>query len=100
MKLCGFVYILANRRNGTLYVGVTRDIAARLGEHRSDKDKESFVSRYGVYTLVWYERHNMLVDAIAREKAIKRWKRAWKIALIEEHNPKWQNIELDYSDTE
>jgi len=100
MKLCGFVYILTNKRNGTLYVGVTRDIAARLDEHRTDKDPNSFVSRYKLYALVWYERHDWLVDAIAREKRIKRWKRDWKIALIEENNPNWKNIELDYTDTE
>lgn len=99
MKLCGFVYILTIKRNGTLYVGVTRDIAARLEEHRSNANPRSFVSQYGLYTLVWYERHELLVDAIAREKRIKRWKRDWKLSLIEEQNPQWRNIELDYTDT-
>ena len=100
MRLCGFVYILTNKRNGTLYIGVTRDIAARLEEHRSDHDPKSFVSTYGLYTLVWYERHDLLADAIAREKRLKRWKREWKIALIEKHNPKWENVEIPYWDTE
>ena len=99
-RLCGFVYILASRRNGTLYIGVTRDLAARLHEHRTNRDPRSFVSRYGVYTLVRYERFDRLADAIAREKRLKRWKREWKIALIEDTNPKWDNLELTFHDTE
>ena len=100
MRLFGFVYILTNQRNGTLYIGVTRDLAQRLAEHRADVDPDSFVSRYGLYTLVWFERHDLLVNAIAREKRLKRWKREWKIELIEANNPRWENIELDWMDFE
>ncbi|MEX2629074.1 MAG: GIY-YIG nuclease family protein [Tistlia sp.] len=85
------VYILASRRNGTLYVGVTSDIAARAWQHRSG-GVEGFTSRYGVHCLVHVEFLDRMEDAILREKKLKRWKRAWKIALIEERNPDWRDL--------
>lgn len=80
-----YVYMLASRRNGTLYAGVTNDIARRAGEHK-DGQVRGFTKRYGVTNLVWYEIHDDITAAIAREKQIKGWNRAWKIRLIEEKN--------------
>ncbi len=87
----GYVYILASRRNGTLYTGVTRDLVRRLHEHRSDA-VPGFTQRYGVHRLVFLEQYDWLADAIAREKRVKKWNRAWKIRLIEEHNPDWTDL--------
>ena len=80
------VYILASKRNGTLYVGVTSDLTQRVWQHKNDQ-AEGFTKRYGVHRLVWYEICGDMGAAIAREKAIKEWKRAWKIRLIQESNP-------------
>ncbi len=88
------VYILASRRNGTLYVGVTADLGQRVWQHKSDLT-EGFTKRYGVHTLVWYEAHESMESAIRREKAIKEWKRAWKLELIEKENPKWRELYED-----
>src|SRR6187455_499981 len=77
------VYILASKRNGTLYIGVTSDLVKRVWQHRNDL-ADRFTKRYGVHRLVWYEQCGITEAAIAREKAIKEWKRAWKIRLIEE----------------
>ncbi|MCP5410767.1 MAG: GIY-YIG nuclease family protein [Alphaproteobacteria bacterium] len=85
------VYMLANGRNGTLYVGVTNDLARRLSEHKS-KAISGFTRRYGVDWLVWYEIHSDVDAAIAREKQIKGWKRAWKIRLIEAVNSGWNDL--------
>ena len=85
------VYILASRRNGTLYVGVTSDIIKRVWEHKSDF-VEGFTRRYSVHTLVWYEQHETMESAIAREKAIKEWNRQWKLSLIERSNPEWKDL--------
>ncbi len=85
------VYILASRRNGTLYVGVTSDLARRVWEHRSDL-VEGFTSRYGVHHLVYFEMFDELEQAILREKRLKKWNRAWKIDLIERHNPVWRDL--------
>ena len=82
------VYILASRRNGTLYVGVTSDLIKRVYQHRNDL-AEGFTKRYQVHTLVWFEQHERMESAILREKAIKKWPRAAKIGLIEENNPDW-----------
>ena len=90
MKL-GYVYLLASRRNGTLYVGVTSDLVKRVWHHKNDL-VEGFTKRYGVHTLVWYEVHESMESAIRRERAIKEWKRAWKLALIEKENPTWQDL--------
>jgi putative endonuclease len=88
------VYILASRRNGTLYVGVTSDLMKRVWEHKNDF-VEGFTKRYGVHTLVWYERHETMESAIAREKAIKEWKRIWKLKMIECANPDWKDLYQD-----
>jgi putative endonuclease len=89
----GIVYILASKRNGTLYVGVTSDLPRRLQEH-AEGHSSLFVKRYGVTQLVYFEEYPLYADAIRRETNLKRWKRAWKIALIEKHNPDWDDISL------
>lgn len=85
------VYILASKRNGTLYVGVTSNLIQRVWQHKNDQ-VEGFTKRYKVHTLVWYEQHETMESAIAREKAIKEWQRAWKLELIEAANPGWQDL--------
>jgi putative endonuclease len=88
------VYILASRRNGTLYVGVTSNLPGRIWQHRNDA-VEGFTSRYGVHVLVWFEVHETMESAIVREKAIKEWKRAWKVELIQRSNPDWRDLYYD-----
>ena len=88
-----FVYIVASARNGTLYVGVTNDLSRRADEHRQGM-VEGFTKKYGVKMLVWYEVHSDIRDAIVREKRIKRWERKWKLKLIEEMNPDWNDLGL------
>ncbi|MGD9579404.1 MAG: GIY-YIG nuclease family protein [Syntrophorhabdus sp.] len=85
------VYILTSRRNGTLYVGVTSDLVKRVWEHKNDI-LEGFTKRYGVHQLVWYELHETMEMAILREKALKNWKRKWKLELIEKFNPPWNDL--------
>lgn len=85
------VYLLARKRDGTLYLGVTNDLSRRVWEHRS-KAVPGFSARYGVDRLVWYELYDRIDEAIAREKAMKKWRRAWKVALIEEANPTWTDL--------
>jgi putative endonuclease len=85
------VYILASKKNGTLYVGVTSDLVKRVWEHKNDF-VEGFTKKYGVHTLVWYEVHVTMGSAITREKALKYWKRAWKLRLIETDNPGWIDL--------
>jgi putative endonuclease len=85
------VYILANHRNGTLYVGVTRDIARRGFEHRMGA-VAGFTHRYNVHLLVFVEFHESMAEAVMREKRIKKWRRAWKLALIERDNPEWRDL--------
>lgn len=87
------VYILASRRNGTLYVGVTSEVARRAWEHRSDA-VEGF-TRYGVHGLVFAEFHDTMAEAMLREKQIKKWRRAWKLTLIERANPQWRDLYED-----
>jgi putative endonuclease len=84
-------YILASKRNGTLYVGVTSDLIQRVWQHKNDV-VEGFTKRYGVHRLVWYEVCGTMESAVAREKAIKEWKRAWKIRVIQERNPEWRDL--------
>jgi len=86
-----FVYILASRRKGTLYIGVTNDVLRRAYEHKSDLI-EGFTKKHGVHILVWYEIHGDIHSAIAREKQLKRWNRAWKIKLIEKENSGWNDL--------
>ncbi|MGH8501863.1 MAG: GIY-YIG nuclease family protein [Gammaproteobacteria bacterium] len=85
------VYILASRRNGTLYTGVTSDLVKRIWQHKNGLI-DGFSRRYGVHTLVWFEPHETMESAIAREKAIKEWKRRWKLELIEHQNPQWLDL--------
>ena len=85
------VYILASQRNGTLYVGVTSNLVQRLWQHRNDQ-AEGFTKKYQVHTLGWYEAHETMESAIAREKAINEWQRTWKLELIEAVNPDWQDL--------
>lgn len=85
------VYILASRRNGTLYIGVTSDLCKRVWQHRND-EIEGFTKRYGVHVLVYVEFHTTMIDAITREKRLKKWNRAWKLKLIEDANPTWRDL--------
>jgi putative endonuclease len=85
------VYILASKRNGTLYVGVTSDLVKRIWEHRNDA-AEGFTKKYGVHGLVYFEQCEDMMAAITREKQIKKWNRAWKIELIESFNPEWRDL--------
>jgi putative endonuclease len=85
------VYILASKRNGTIYVGVTSDIARRAWQHRSNV-VAGFVRDYGVHRLVFVEFHETMADAILREKRLKKWRRAWKLELIERDNPQWRDL--------
>jgi len=89
-----YVYILASKRNGTLYTGVTSDLLKRVYEHKSDL-VDGFTKTYGVHTLVYYETVDDVDSAISREKQIKRWKRAWKVELIEGVNPDWRDLYPD-----
>ena len=87
----GFVYIMTNRRNGILYVGVTSNLARRAFEHR-DGLTEGFTERYGLKMLVYYERFDNIRDAIQREKTMKHWPRGWKVRLIHRLNPNWEDL--------
>ena len=86
-----FVYILASRKNGTLYIGVTNNVAKRVWEHRLGSGSE-FVKKYAVHQLVFLEAHDDIEKAIQREKTMKEWPRAWKINLIEKENPDWADL--------
>ncbi|HEY2071370.1 MAG TPA: GIY-YIG nuclease family protein [Rhizomicrobium sp.] len=88
---CYFVYILASRRNGTLYIGVSNDVIRRTWEHKSDVI-DGFTKKYGIHTLVWFEFYEDVRLAIIREKKMKHWKRAWKIELIEKTNSGWNDL--------
>lgn len=85
------VYILASKRNGTLYIGVTSNLIRRVWEHKNDL-ADGFTKKYQVHQLVWYELHETMDSAISREKAMKNWKRAWKISRIETVNPDWKDL--------
>ena len=87
----GYVYILASGKNGTLYIGVTNNLGARVLAHREGR-ASVFTKRYGVTKLVWYEEYPIVPLAIQRETSLKRWKREWKIALIEKGNPDWADL--------
>lgn len=86
-----YVYIMTNRRNGTLYVGVTNDLVRRAHDHRSSQTR-GFTRRYNLFRLVFFETHDSARDAIQREKNIKHWPWAWKVALIERDNPEWRDL--------
>jgi putative endonuclease len=85
------VYILASKRNGTLYIGVTSDLIARVWQHRTDL-VPGFTRDHAVHLLVYYELHDTMYAAITREKQLKKWKRAWKLQLIERSNPEWIDL--------
>lgn len=87
----GFVYILASRRNGTLYTGVTSDLLSRIDQHRRGEGS-TFAQKYGAARLVYFERHDDIRDALVREKQIKRWRRKWKLSLIERDNSGWNDL--------
>jgi putative endonuclease len=88
------VYLLASGRNGTLYIGVTSHLLARISQHR-EHVADGFTHRHGVDQLVWYEFHESMESAIRREKQLKKWRRAWKIELIESSNPYWRDLWRD-----
>ncbi len=85
------VYIVASKRNGTLYTGVTGNLIKRVWEHKNNL-VEGFTKRYGVHKLVYFEQHEDMISAITREKRIKKWNRAWKIRLIEQQNSEWNDL--------
>ena len=89
-----YVYILTNKRNGTLYTGVTSDLVKRIYQHKNDL-AEGFTKKYQTHLLVYFEKHNGIENAILREKQIKKWNRKWKLRLIEEKNPKWNDLYQD-----
>ncbi|HCS18222.1 GIY-YIG nuclease family protein [Qipengyuania flava] len=89
--MSAWVYIMSNRKDGVLYIGVTSDLSRRIVQHREGKGS-AFCRRYGLKRLVYAEEHDSIEEAIAREKAMKAWKRAWKIELIEGENPEWDDL--------
>jgi putative endonuclease len=89
-----YVYILCSKRNGTLYTGVTSNLVKRVYEHKNNL-ADGFTKKYNVHLLIWYEVHQTAESAIIREKQIKAWKRSWKLRLIEEHNPEWNDLYED-----
>ncbi len=92
MRLLGsYVYIISNHRNGTLYTGVTSDLKKRIYEHKEGLI-EGFSKKYTLKTLVWFEVHDDISEAIIREKQIKKWERQWKLRMIEELNPQWNDL--------
>lgn len=95
MKKGGYVYILASGRNGTLYIGVTSNLATRIPQHKSHV-VESFTKKYKVDILVYVEESSTIEEAISREKQLKKWNRAWKIELIEKDNPEWKDISINF----
>jgi putative endonuclease len=92
---CIAVYIMANKRNGTLYLGVTSDLPQRSHQHREGLI-DGFTKRYGCKMLVWYEQYQEMHAAIAREKQIKKWPRIWKVRGIEHMNPQWRDLYEDF----
>jgi putative endonuclease len=91
MVVAFYVYLLASRRHGTLYLGVTNDLVRRVHEHKT-KAVPGFTTRYAVDRLVWFETYADPTNAIAREKELKKWRRDWKIRLIEQQNPEWRDL--------
>lgn len=90
-KLGGWVYIMADRYRGAMYVGVTSDLAARIHQHRSGVGSD-FCARYGLHRLVWADQGNRIEDCIAHEKRLKRWRREWKFSLVEKANEDWRDL--------
>ncbi len=96
MEKPSHVYMLASAPYGTLYIGVTTDIVRRTWQHKEDF-VDGFTKTYGVHSLVWYEIHNDLMTAVAREKQLKKWRREWKIKLIHEKNPLWRDLYKEFT---
>lgn len=92
-----FIYILASKKNGTLYIGVTNSLEKRIEEHKVKIDANGFTSRYNVNLLVYFESFQYIEDAIKREKQLKKWNRQWKINLIEEENKNWRDLSEDWN---
>ena len=92
-----YVYIMASKKNGTLYIGMTNNLVRRVYEHKTNMN-EGFTQKYGVHRLVYYESTNDVTAAITREKQMKKWKREWKINLIEERNPNWDDLSDGFYD--
>lgn len=95
MKLMHYVYILTNKRNGTLYIGTTRNLLERVSQHKS-KIVDGFSNKYNCHKLVYYEEYNLATEAIQREKNMKKWKREWKLRAIENINPDWEDLSLEW----
>jgi putative endonuclease len=93
-----FVYILANRRYGVLYVGVTNDLMRRMFEHKQ-KLAHGFTEKYDVVHLVYFEEYSSIVEARAREHALKRWRRVWKLKLVDDFNPEWRDLAEEFIDS-
>mgnify|MGYP001619634022 CR=1 FL=1 len=91
MRKTYYVYILASKKNGTLYIGITSDLIKRIYQHKHDQVK-GFTSNYGVHLLVYYEETNDIEVALQREKQLKKWNRKWKLELIEKTNPSWNDL--------
>ncbi len=89
--MTGYTYMTASQKNGTIYIGVTGDLARRIPEHKA-RDGKGFTTRYGVVRMVWYEEFFDIRDAIQREKTLKHWPRQWKVDLIEKTNPDWNEL--------
>ena len=88
----GFIYFMANKPRGTIYLGVTSDLSKRTFDHKNKVDSTSFSAKYGTSSLVYYEQYDDIQTAIQREKQLKNWKREWKIELIEKMNPHWHDL--------
>ena len=91
-----YVYMMASEPYGTLYIGVTADLLQRVAQHRN-KACEGFTRKYALQILVWFEQHAAIIDAITREKQLKKWHRAWKVNLIQSINPAWRDLYLDFT---
>jgi len=89
---CYYVYILANKRNGTIYIGVASDLFNRTFQHKLKENSNSFTAKYNINKLVYYEEYAHIQDAIEKEKQLKKWNRQWKIELIEKYNPTWRDL--------
>ncbi|MDP3042855.1 MAG: GIY-YIG nuclease family protein [bacterium] len=92
---CYYVYIMASKRNGTIYIGVTNNLFSRSFQHKLKENPKSFTAKYNVTRLVYYESYGYIQYAIQREKQLKKWNRQWKIELIEKENPAWRDLFLD-----
>ena len=94
----GYVYLICNRKNGTIYLGMTSDLGERIEQHKSKANPNSFSAKYETCRLVWFERHDLITDAITQEKTMKGWPRQWKINLIERDNPNWDELIVEFDD--